>query len=158
MWGAISTYWRNQFRSLCRDQAWHHADTLEARLLFSEPSDYGWWYLCPDQMNRAMVCLVTDAEAARTLGLIDPRRWMEGFASTKLFAQLKFDHVIENVNAATIGFSFLKARHGNCWIATGDAAVRLDPLGSCGTMRALDSGRRAAIAVSTQLRAFTSIM
>ena len=126
--------------------------TLEARLLFSEPSDYGWWYLCPDQMNRAMVCLVTDAEAARTLGLIDPRRWMEGFASTKLFAQLKFDHVIENVNAATIGFSFLKARHGNCWIANGDAAVRLDPLGSCGTMRALDSGRRAAIVVSTQLR------
>lgn len=125
--------------------------TLEARLLFSEPSDYGWWYLCPDERSRAMVCLVTDAKAARTLGLAEPRKWMEGFSSTKLFAQLKFSQVIESVQAATIGFSFLKARHGNCWIAIGDAAVKLDPLGSCGTMTALDSGRRAAIAIASQL-------
>jgi flavin-dependent dehydrogenase len=132
--------------------------TLEARLLFSEPSDYGWWYLCPHQMSRAMVCLVTDAKAARTLGLAEPRKWMQGFSSTKLFAELKFPQGIESVQAATIGFSFLKARHGNCWIAIGDAAAKLDPLGSCGTMTALDSGRRAAIAIADQLRGDASGM
>jgi len=131
---------------------WATLDTpLEARLLFSEPSDYGWWYLCPNRMGRAMVCLVTDTEAARKFGFVEPRRWMERFSSTNLFSQLKFGQSIENVHATAIGFSFLKARHGNGWCAIGDAAVKMDPLGSCGTMTALDAGRRAAIAIANQL-------
>ena len=52
---------------------WAHLPTsYEERLLRVEPTDFGWWYLCPAHGPGAFACFVTDPGTARKLR---PNRW-----------------------------------------------------------------------------------
>jgi flavin-dependent dehydrogenase len=121
---------------------------IESRLLFMEPSDYGWWYICPDNSGRAVACLVTDFQSARQDSVSNAENWTALLQNTELFRNLKLKGGFCRIEATTLGFSFLRERTGNAWTAVGDAAIKLDPLGSSGLMMALDSGRRAANAIA----------
>lgn len=57
-----------------------------------------------------------------------------------------------SLNAVPAGISLLRRTHGVRWVAVGDAAVKLDPIGSSGVSTALASGQRAAQAVSAALQ------
>ena len=61
------------------------------------------------------------------------------------------------MNVALTGLAALPQNHGPRWIAVGDAAAKLDPLGSAGTATALDSGQRTANAIRALDRAARGI-
>jgi flavin-dependent dehydrogenase len=132
---------------------WAHLDlTPEERLLFVEATDFGWWYLCPDDGRGAVACLITDAETARALGAAQHGVWSELFNATSLAERLGGDATLTKVQGAATGLSSLPRKHGNRWIVIGDAAAKLDPIGSSGTVTAIDSGRRAAAAIADALK------
>ena len=132
---------------------WAHIPApLEQRLLFVEPTDCGWWYVCPADDRGAMACFVTDLLSARALSLTQPSAWNKLFQATKLFQQFEGNPSAESVHVALTDLSALPQKHGLRWIAVGDAAAKLDPLGSSGTATALDSGQRAAAAVADALQ------
>jgi hypothetical protein len=45
----------------------HLPNRYEERLLRVQPTDSGWWYLCPADGPGAVACFVTDPAAARKL-------------------------------------------------------------------------------------------
>jgi flavin-dependent dehydrogenase len=125
---------------------------FENRLLFVEPAEQGWWYLGPADGPGAIACFMTDAASARTLAPSRPTAWNVLFQATRLFQQLHGEPYAEQVFVALSGLAALPEKHGTHWIAVGDAAASLDPLGSSGTATALDSGRRAAHAIADFLK------
>ena len=132
---------------------WAHIPTLfEARMIFVEPTDNGWWYVCPDDGQGAIACFVTDGESSRSLSLRNATNWDQFFRTTSIHRELRFNTSPAFVNVAPIGLGAIPKKCGENWIVTGDAAVKLDPIGSSGTATALDSGHRAAKAVSDALR------
>jgi flavin-dependent dehydrogenase len=125
---------------------------LEARLLFVEPTDHGWWYVCPGDGENTVTCFVTDPPSAHALGVSQAQVFNQHFQVTRLFGRFSGMPPPELVRAAPSGIAELPRKYGDRWIAVGDAAVKLDPLGSSGTVTALDSGRRAALAISGALQ------
>jgi flavin-dependent dehydrogenase len=132
---------------------WAHIPSpFEARMIFVEPTDKGWWYVCPDDGQGAIACFVTDGHSARSLPLRDAANWNQLFRMTTISQDLCLNASATFVSVASIGLSALPKKHGQNWIVVGDASVKVDPIGSSGTVTALDSGRRAAKAVSDALR------
>jgi flavin-dependent dehydrogenase len=117
------------------------------RFLFVEPSEFGWWYLAPDDGSGSVACLMTDPPLARSLGAAQVSKWNDLFRETNLARTCGKTSKAEQVTVASTGLMSLKRALGERWIAIGDAAVKLDPLGSGGTMTAIDGGRLAARAV-----------
>lgn len=130
--------------------------TLTERLLFVESADYGWWYACPDDGNGIIVCLVTDAQSARSLGSAQIAVWNNLFKATNLFQRFGGKSTGASICALPTGLAILPRKHGPRWTAVGDAAMKLDPLGSSGTTTAIDSGGRAGQAVAEALQGNTT--
>lgn len=118
------------------------------RVLLTEATDSGWWYLCPGDGENCVACFVTDSRSARLLRVSTPPAWNKLFRNTFLSRQLGVSAVPHLVRTTHIGVGKLAPTSGPRWIAAGDAAVKLDPLGSSGICTALESGVRAGIAVS----------
>jgi len=124
---------------------------LDERLLCIEVANYGWWYVCPDDCAGVFACCVTDVTEARATGIAQIPSWNERFQATKLFKLMGAHGTPGAITSVSASTTFLPCRHGQSWVAVGDAAVKLDPLGSSGTITALDSGQRAATAVADTL-------
>lgn len=125
---------------------------LDERLLFVEAAEWGWWYLCPGPGDSAVACFMTDAVSARHLNPTKPDVWNALFDATSLSRRLDCKTPARDIEAAPAGIAALPRASGARWVAAGDAAVKLDPIGSSGTYTALDSGRRAALAVAQSLQ------
>lgn len=130
---------------------------LQERLLFVEPSDQGWWYLSP-RGHATTACFITDPFSARSLSPSKPFAWNRLFQATKLSHKLQGDQLPEQIHVALTGLALLPEKHGPRWIAIGDAAAKLDPLGSSGTTTGIDSGQRAAHAVADALQSNTAAL
>jgi len=99
----------------------------------SKPADCGWWYLCPADGPATIACFVTDPATSRNLRPDVPARWNDLFGATELHRQLADDPSAAAVHVALTGLAALPQTHGSRWIAVGDAAAKLDPLGSSRT-------------------------
>jgi 2-polyprenyl-6-methoxyphenol hydroxylase-like FAD-dependent oxidoreductase len=130
----------------------HLPNLLEARLLFVEATDCGWWYVAPDDGRGIIACFVTDGQSARALCPAQACNWNELFRSTRICRQFGLEASASFINVASTGLTTLPRKFGPRWVAVGDSAVRLDPIGSSGTATALNSGQRVANAVSSALR------
>jgi 2-polyprenyl-6-methoxyphenol hydroxylase-like FAD-dependent oxidoreductase len=126
------------------------------RFLFLEPSEFGWWYLVPDDGPGTIACFMTDPTLARNLEAADVSKWNGLFRETSLARNCGETAASEQVIAASTGLMSLARFRGERWIAIGDAAAKLDPLGSGGTMTAMDGGRRAGRALMSALQGNTS--
>ena len=128
-------------------------DQCTERLLFLEPSHFGWWYRCPDDGSGSVACLITDPRTARTIGAGNLSNWKSLFSSTRLSRGLSDElSMMEMIFATATGAISLSKTQNHRWIAVGDAAAKLDPLGSSGIMTALDGGRRAARSIHCSLQ------
>lgn len=119
---------------------------------FIETCEYGWWYSAILPGHRMVVAFMTDADLMRAGRWSSPERFWriareqrhtwsrigEGRMSGPPLIVPAFSARLENVA-------------GEDWIASGDAAATVDPLSSSGIARALDSGIKAARAVSAYL-------
>lgn len=120
---------------------------LLERLLRIETAELGWWYSCPGEKDDAFVCCVTDATEARSTQIADIVRWNAEFQKTLIFQQSFGTATANSVNIISASTTLLPLKHGRFWVAAGDSALKLDPLGSSGVITALESGRRAASAI-----------
>jgi len=122
------------------------------QVLVLEPSEFGWWYVCPDDGSGCIACLITDPSSARKLGATILSNWNDLFRATRLSKSRDKTAGAEKIFAAATGLMSLSYTQKDRWIAIGDAAAKLDPIGSAGTMTALDGGRRAARAIFDSLK------
>jgi flavin-dependent dehydrogenase len=130
---------------------WAHLPLTQAEKVLSiETTDYGWWYACPGDGAGIFVCCVTDSLGARATGVQQISSWNEKFQGINLYQKLGGASA-ETINIISASTASLPRKFGQSWIAVGDAAVKLDPLGSSGLATALDSGRRAGQAVADAL-------
>jgi flavin-dependent dehydrogenase len=120
---------------------------LKERLLRIETTDFGWWYSCPGENDQTFVCCVTDVTEARSRQIADFAEWNKHFQKTQIFRQSFGAITATSINITSTSTTSLSLKHGRGWVAAGDAAMKLDPIGSSGVIIALESGRRAAIAV-----------
>ena len=125
---------------------------LPQPLLSVESALPGWWYACPDHDDGIIVCLMTDAPAARTLHLFDGFEWERQFGKTELCQSIGSYRRTAPLRTSVADLANLETTSGSRWTLAGDAAVKLDPLGSSGTKFAIDSGQRAASAVDQMLK------
>jgi flavin-dependent dehydrogenase len=126
------------------------------RFLFVEPSEFGWWYVVPDDGPGSVACFMTDPSLARNLRAAQASRWSDLFRKTNLARTFGNAATVNRVTAASTGLMALTKVRGERWIAIGDAALKLDPLGSGGAMTALNGGQRAARAVAECLKGSSS--
>jgi len=124
---------------------------LDERLIHVEASEHGWWYLCPGENGVTFACFMTDLESARTFKPLRAGRWRVLFESTEL-SRLAGKPSPVAVKAMPTGVAALRSPSGRNWTAVGDAAIRLDPIGSSGLCSALEGGRRAGAAIAAALQ------
>jgi flavin-dependent dehydrogenase len=122
-------------------------EPVPERFLYSEATEVGWWYACPGRIG-SIACLVTKAGAAGRHELARGEEWGAALRSTRIGQMIGFPKGPVEVKASPIDVGKLPNRFGERWIAVGDAAIKFDPIGSCGIAAALDSGIRAAEAIA----------
>lgn len=120
---------------------------IESRLLHVEPTESGWWYVCTGGPATTHACFLTDADGSRQLAPSKPERWNALFQRTRLAHQHALNDRAGQIHCLPVGVAGLARRHGSRWAAAGDAAIKLDPVGSSGTATALESGVLAARAL-----------
>lgn len=120
---------------------------IKSRLLHVESTETGWWYVCTGETNTTVVCFLTDTEGSRQLDPANPGAWNSLFQETRLRQLHALGHEADQIHSLPVNVASLATRYGPRWVAAGDAAIKLDPIGSSGTAMALDSGIRAARAL-----------
>jgi len=119
------------------------------KFLLTETCDDGWWYSCPDMNGGALACFVTDAEGHRKLKPSLPEYWSAAFSRTYISKAIPEIGSIKHVNILRTGLAMLSQKCGHRWISIGDAAMVLDPLGSSGTVTAIESALHASLAIGS---------
>src|SRR5207247_2643625 len=83
--------------------------------LFVESTDYGWWYVCPDDGHGVIACFVTDVPSAQALRPAQAYNWNKLFGSTKLSKELHCRVSATCIHAAATGMATLPQKHGPRW-------------------------------------------
>ena len=120
---------------------------IASRLLHVESTESGWWYVCPGEAAITFACFLTDAVGSRQLAPSKPTQWNAPFQDTRLCHEHDLHAQAEHIQSLPVGVAGLICLHGSRWVAAGDAAIKLDPIGSSGTATALESGVLAARAL-----------
>jgi flavin-dependent dehydrogenase len=108
----------------------------------------GWWYTASLPGDRRIVAWMTDADLVPRRPEARRRTWLEILGRTRLVGR----HVGDPQRAGPLGTvaarsSWLDRPVGPGWIATGDAAMAVDPLSGRGIIHAIESGQAAAEAL-----------
>ena len=119
----------------------------DARLLFIEPTENGWWYACPSRIGETFACFMTDAQTVMDMNLRKRANWLNELSQTVISRHIASACEPGEILGASIFLSELPNRYGENWIAVGDAAMKLDPLGGAGLETAIESGNRAGFAI-----------
>jgi flavin-dependent dehydrogenase len=120
---------------------------IESRLLHVESTESGWWYVCTGEAATMHACFLTDAKGSRQFAPSKPEQWNALFQQTRLSHQHVLGDRAGQIHCLPVSVAGLACRHGPRWVAAGDAALKLDPIGSSGTATALESGALAARAL-----------
>lgn len=116
---------------------------------FIEAVENGWWYMAPLTAQQMVLTYMTDADLVsqhlRTANGFSERFSSATFLNT-FVSPVMPDPVIHH--AAT---GYLRQRHGNNWLAVGDAAFAYDPVSSHGIISAMESGYYAGHAIADHL-------
>ena len=123
---------------------------MSQRILRTERTPDGWWYICPHQEYKTEIVFVTDKECASALRPLQGDTWRKLFMKTRVSQEIYVPSGIV-ARGAPIQISELMQRWGKRWTAVGDAAMKFDPIGSGGIVMALKSGVDAAKAVDDAL-------
>jgi flavin-dependent dehydrogenase len=117
---------------------------VETYLLVEAEPD-GWWYSAPLPGDELIVVFMTDADLGRRHGLPDRGAWNRRLAATQhTRARVgEFAAVTDPVVTAAVSQRLEHGEHPGRWLATGDAALAVDPLSSSGIVRALTTGETA---------------
>ncbi|MBD0394775.1 MAG: tryptophan 7-halogenase [Microcoleus sp. C1-bin4] len=127
-------------------------EVLQDYYTLVEAAEYGWWYAARLPDNRAIVTLMSNRELLSRYGLLQPETWTAYLKQTRYVQELIHQACSQSKLLIQPAFSqYLDRMIGDRWLAVGDAACTLDPLSSAGIYKALQSGIKAALAISRYL-------
>lgn len=121
----------------------------ESRSMLVEAVPDGWWYTAPVGPERQVAVLMTDADLCRA----DPDAWARALGGTRHVAARLGSGDPDGVPSvvAAVSQRLERAARGP-WLATGDAALAVDPLSGSGLLGALLSGEAAGLAAAALVR------
>jgi flavin-dependent dehydrogenase len=115
-----------------------------------EAAREGWWYSVALPSDRRIVMFMTDSDLCRDGRYPDPDRWTEAVDRTR--------HIRERVRGlppcarprvvSAVSHRLTRRRTEWPWLATGDAAMSVDPLTGRGVLGALLAGEAAGTAMA----------
>jgi flavin-dependent dehydrogenase len=115
-----------------------------------EAAPEGWWYSVALPSDRRIVMFMTDSDLCRGGRYPDPDRWTEAVGRTR--------HIRERVRGlppcarprvvSAVSHRLTRTRTSRPWLATGDAAMSVDPLTGRGVLGALLAGEAAGTAMA----------
>lgn len=109
-----------------------------------ETTEHGWFYLAPLPGGRTAVAFMTDAEALRTLDLLDPSTWRRhALAGRHIGPLVRALGAPQAFRQYPIHSRVARLPANAAWTAAGDAAASFDPVSSLGIGHALGSGIHA---------------
>jgi flavin-dependent dehydrogenase len=124
----------------------------DPRTLLEATAD-GWWYAARLPHGKVVAAFMTDADLLPRGNDQLKRFWGERLRSAPLTTALcPNPNEVGELRVMFSGTVRLDRCHGPGWLAVGDAALAFDPLSSQGVVKALESGWRAAAAVTELLR------
>jgi flavin-dependent dehydrogenase len=127
-----------------------YESTLSRPILLVEAVCDGWWYSAPWPGNGALAVYLTDGDnvAGRS-----PKKMYWTYLTKADYTRQRMAGLGEP-SIRTVSASTYELDHcvGDRWLAVGDAACAIDPLSGSGIGCALESGLRAATAISASLR------
>jgi flavin-dependent dehydrogenase len=158
--GRAATFSRRQGAKVCphdRQIAVVRVETHAEREITNRRSvveavDAGWWYRAPIGATKSLSMFVTDDDLVPRGQVKLYQWWLDHFTRTA--------HLSEGLpcvdNSGTLMTRSARSQQldvmsGDGWLAVGDAAMAFDPLASQGIAKALDHGRRAAVAILSYL-------
>ncbi len=120
----------------------------DAGFSYIEASPEGWWYSAPIPDDRRILAFFTDTGLPATQWALNPEGLIQhAYKQASLAALLdrcQFQTTeVSGYHAAHT--STLDIKHGEQWLATGDAAMSFDPLSSQGIFNSLYTGLYAAL-------------
>lgn len=115
----------------------------------------GWWHTAPAPGGRLVATFVTDPSVARLSERPAEQVWAGGLAASIHTATRLHHHRRDGQPLALMptGIAALDRAAGHRWLAVGDAALALDPLGGAGVHQALQDGLAAARTIVASLLA-----
>ncbi len=115
-----------------------------------EAAREGWWYSVELLSDRRMVMFMTDSDICRSGRYPDPDHWTEAVGRTR--------HIRERIRGlpartrprvvSAVSHRLARPRMSRPWLATGDAAMSVDPLTGRGVLGALLAGEAAGTAMA----------
>lgn len=139
---------------------WDGVDATEQSHLLVESAREGWWYSAPlptrtlHDANAMIAMLMTDADLCRRLRLTVVECWQAVLQSTQATRQRRGQAHHTSTPQVHCAYSQRLCRDSASsgpWLATGDAALAVDPISGSGVLRALRTARAAADTVSELL-------
>ncbi|HEX8956528.1 MAG TPA: tryptophan 7-halogenase [Burkholderiaceae bacterium] len=116
-----------------------------------EAFEHGWWYSIALDELRLAVSVITDADISKRLQLSAPSEWEKHLAAApQTHARVDKREVPKEVCIRAAHTRNLTNYVGKNWLAVGDAAASIDPLGSQGVLRALRFGLQAGSTIGDQ--------
>ena len=119
-----------------------------------EATPNGWWYSAPLPNARLVVAFMTDADLWATYIHNSQNAWLSQLEHApytrkrvKAYTSLITKPLVRAANS-----SHLDVIAGECWLATGDAALSFDPLSAQGIQKSLEAGMASAHASVEQLK------
>jgi flavin-dependent dehydrogenase len=113
-----------------------------------EAAPDGWWYSAALPGGRRIVVLMTDADLCRQGRFTDLDRWADAVARTSHTAALLRGRPLGRPRVASAVSQRLRRTGPGRWLATGDAAMSVDPLTGRGVLHALLAGEAAGTAMA----------
>jgi flavin-dependent dehydrogenase len=116
-----------------------------------EAFEHGWWYSVPLDRRRIAVSVMTDADIGKQLQLSRVEEWEKHLdAAAQTRARVGQHEARKEICMRPAHTRNLANYVGRNWLAVGDAAACVDPLGSQGVMRALRFGLQAGSTIGEQ--------
>ncbi|MBV8633808.1 MAG: tryptophan 7-halogenase, partial [Burkholderiaceae bacterium] len=116
-----------------------------------EAFEHGWWYSAPQAGRRMAVSVMTDADIGKRLQLSDSNGWNHCLdLAPQTRARIGRPPLQRELCMRAAHTRNLANYAGSNWLAVGDAASSIDPLGSQGVLRALRFGLQAGATAGDQ--------
>lgn len=126
-----------------------------APVVLTEAVRTGWWHTAPAPGGRLVATFVTDPAVARLSERPAEQVWAGALAASTHTEARLHHHRRDGrpLDLRPTGIAALDRAAGHRWLAVGDAALALDPLGGAGVHQALQGGLVAARAIAASLLA-----
>lgn len=110
----------------------------------------GWWYSAPIPTEQTMVMFMTDADLCRRGRYAVSSVWSQRLSEAPETERriTSYLQLSQPAVCSAVSQRLYRNDYARRWLATGDAALAVDPLSSSGIVRALRSGEAAAYAIA----------